>query len=446
MAGKLTRGLRELRHAWNAFTEDTSSQRVAPFGSGSYGAPQSGGRMRFGVGNERSIVTAIYTRMAVDCASVPIRHIRRDEQNRYTGDVDSHLNDCLRVEANVDQSAFAFFIDLFQSLFEDGYAAIVPVDTTLNPNQTGGWDVNTMRVGEIVQWHKRHVTVNVWNIDLGQRQPITLDKRNVAIIYNPLYSIMNEPNSTLQRLIRKLSLLDSVDEQSASGKMDLIIKLPYVMKSEALQQRAADRRREIELQLKDSKYGIAYIDGTEDITQLNRPAENNLLNQVEYLTNMAFGQLGVTPEIMNGTADEAAMLNYYNRSIGPLLEAVCQEIRRKFLTKTARSQGQWVEWFRDPFKLVPMKDLAEMADKLTRNEIVTSNEFRSFMGIKPSADPKADELWNSNMPRPNDPSAPAAPAAPPAEDPATTAALDALDQQLGSMESDLGVTANADGG
>lgn len=312
----------------------------------------------------------------------------------------SSLNDCLTVEANLDQGAQAFRQDIALSLFDKGVVAIVPVDTTIDPSVSGSFDIKTMRVGEIVAWHPKHVRVNVYNEDKGYREQITLEKKFVAIVENPFYSVMNEPNSTLQRLIAKLNLLDAVDEQSSSGKLDLIIQLPYVIKSEARRQQAEQRRKDIEFQLKGSQYGIAYTDGTEKVTQLNRPAENNLLEAIKYLTDMLYTQLGLTPEVMSGTADEATMLNYKSRTLKPILDAIVESMRRTFLTKTGRSQGQSIMYFDDPFKLVPISQLAEIADKFTRNEIASSNEIRTVVGWKPSKDPKADKLQNSNMPTP----------------------------------------------
>lgn len=396
MAGFVDR----IKHAWNAFSNEDDERRIYSYGD--YGA-SSGlrpDRARFRISNERSIITSIYTRLSIDVASVGIRHVRLDDQNRYKEDIKSSLNECLTLEANLDQASRAFRQDIAMTLFDKGVAAIVPVDTTLNP-MTSSFDIRTMRVGEIVGWYPKHVRLSVYNENRGRREEITLEKKFVAIVENPLYAVMNEPNSTLQRLIRKLNLLDAVDEQTSSGKLDLIIQLPYVIKTEARRSQAEQRRKDIEFQLKGSQYGIAYTDGTEKITQLNRPAENNLLKQVEYLTNMLYGQLGITEEVMNGTADEKAMLNYYNRTIEPVVSAITEAMRRSFLTKTARSQGQSVVFFRDPFKLVPINDIAEIADKFTRNEILSSNEIRSIVGIPPSSDPKADELRNSNMPEPS---------------------------------------------
>lgn len=391
-----------LKHAWNAFTNQTPIQTD----EASYSTPASYGprpdRPRLRYTNERSIISSIFTRLAVDFAQTEFKHVRLDDQGRYTEDMDTALNNCLTLEANIDQGATAFRRDMAMTLFDKGVIAIVPVDTTLNPNNTGAYDVNTMRVGEIVGWFPKKVRVSLWNEEAGRRDELVLDKKFVAIVENPLYPVMNEPNSTLQRLIRKLNLLDAVDEQSGSGKLDLIIQLPYVVKTEARRQQAEQRRTDIEYQLKDSKYGIAYTDGTEKITQLNRPAENNLLEQIKFLTDMLYSQLGLTPEVMNGTADEAAMLNYMNRTIVPILDAVKEAMVRTFLTKTARSQGQTIMYFHDPFKLVPLSQIADIADKLSRNEILTSNEIRGVIGYKPSKDKGADKLQNSNMPQPKD--------------------------------------------
>lgn len=387
-----------IKHAWNAFI-GLEARNDFSFGYGpmAYGSRPDRNRMMFG--NERSIISSIYNRLALDAAAIDILHVRLDEQKRYVGDVDSGLNNCLTVEANIDQGARAFRQDVVMTMFDKGVIAMVPVDTTINPNASGSFDIRTMRVGQIIGWHPQHVQVELWNENEGKRQEVTLDKKFVAIVENPLYSVMNEPNSTLQRLIRKLNLLDNMDEQVSSGKLDMIIQLPYVIKSDARRVDANRRRKEIEDQLRGSKYGIAYTDGTEKITQLNRPVENNLLKQIEWLTTQLYSQLGLTPEVMNGTADEPTMKNYYNRTIDPIISAIVEEMRRKFITKTARTQGQSIMAFRDPFKMVPISDLAEIADKLSRNEIVTPNEMRGFMGIKPSPDPKADLLLNSNMPQ-----------------------------------------------
>lgn len=388
-----------LAHAWNAFVNQDVNARMDGFGTSvTYGSRPD--RRRLAFSNERSIISSIYTRLAVDLSMVDIRHVRLDDSDRYSEDVDSGLNNCLTLEANMDQSAAAFLRDIAFTLFDRGVAAIVPVDTTLNPSLSGAFDIQTMRVGEVVTWMPRHIKVRLYNEAKGVREDITLEKKFVAIVENPLYSVMNEPNSTLQRLIRKLNLLDAVDEQSASGKLDLIIQLPYVIKSESRRQQAEQRRQDIEFQLKGSQYGIAYTDGTEKITQLNRPAENNLMTQIEYLVNMLYTQLGLTPEVMNGTADEAAMINYGNRTIEPILTEIVQAMKRTFLTKTARTQKQSIMYFRSPFKLVPLSVLAEIADKFTRNEILTSNEMRQIVGYKPSKESKADKLTNSNMPQP----------------------------------------------
>lgn len=348
------------------------------------------------------MISSIYTRIAIDVASTKLRHVRLDDNGQYVAEMRSGLNNCLSFEANLDQAPRAFLQDIVSVLFTQGTAPVVPVDTSYNPEVSGAFDIQTMRVGEVVEWRPRHVTVDLYNIDKGIRQNITVPKRTTAIIPNPLYNVMNEPNSTLQRLLRKLNLLDAVDEASASGKLDLIIQLPYVIKTEARREQAKQRRKDLEEQLSGSKYGIAYADGSEKITQLNRAAENNLMSQVEYLTEMLYGQLGTTKSVMDGTADVDAMLNYYNRTCEPILANITEEYTRKFLTKTARTQGQAVTFFRDPFKMIPIGQLAEIADKFTRNEIVSSNEFRSVIGMKPSKDPKADELRNSNVPQPTD--------------------------------------------
>lgn len=389
-----------LKHAWNAFTNQNEEDKFQVFESVSYGSGRPD-RPRFTISNERSIISSIFTRLSIDIAAVEIRHVRLDEQKRYIEDIDSGLNNCLTLEANMDQGATAFRQDIALTLFDKGVAAIVPVDTTLNPSVSGGFDIKTLRVGEIVAWMPQHIRVSLYNEAKGRREEVILEKKYCAIVENPLYAVMNEPNSTLQRLIRKLNLLDAVDEQSGSGKLDLIIQLPYVVKSEARRQQAEQRRQDIEFQLKGSQYGIAYTDGTEKITQLNRPAENNLLKQIEYLTVMLYSQLGLTEEVMNGTADEKAMLNYNIRTISPIMTAITEAMRRSFLTRTARTQLQSIMYFRDPFKLVPVAQLAEIADKFTRNEILASNEMRQIIGFKPSKDPKADQLINSNMPAPS---------------------------------------------
>lgn len=388
-----------LRHAWNVFSNQDVGSNSAAY-SGDYGAGYSyrPDRTRLRIPNERSIISAIYTRLAIDISSVPMRHIRNDDKQRYIDDIQSGLNNCLTVEANIDQAAQAFLIDLALTLFDKGAAAVVPVDTSINPGDTaGGFDILTMRIGEVVQWFPRHVQIWLYNEAVGRRQLITLPKASIGIVENPLYSVMNEPNSTLQRLLFKLNLLDSVDEVAASGKLDLIIQLPYVIKSEARRQQAEQRRKDIEFQLKGSQYGIAYTDGTERITQLNRPAENNLMAQIEYLIALLYSQLGLTDAIMNGTADEKTMLNYWNRTIDPILTAITQEMIRKFLTKTARTQNQAIGYFRDPFRLIPIENIAKIADVFSRNEILSSNELRQVIGYRPSNDPKADKLINSNL-------------------------------------------------
>lgn len=362
----------------------------------SYGSRPDRVVMRFS--NERSILASIFTRIAIDVASSDIRHVKLDDQGRYSDDVDSGLNNCLVLEANLDQDARHMKQDIAMTLFDKGVAAIAPVDTSLNPKVSGSYDILTIRCGEIVKWMPQDVKVNLYNEKRGVREEITLPKRIVAIVENPLYAVMNEPNSTLQRLIRKLNLLDAIDDQSASGKLDIIIQLPYAVKSDMKREQADQRRKDIEFQLKGSKYGIAYIDGTEKVTQLNRPAENNLMEQVKFLMETLYSQLGLTPEVMNGTADEAAMLNYQNRTIEPILTAITLNMKRKFLTKTARTQGHSIMFFRDPFKLVPLSVIAEIADKFTRNEILSSNEVRGIVGLKPSTEAKADQLRNSNMP------------------------------------------------
>ena len=386
-----------LKHAWNAFAfqEKQPALTSSDLGSGYSFRPD---RQRFRYFNEKTIIAAIYTRLAIDVAAVPIRHVRLDDNKQYQSDIDSSLNSCLSVEANIDQSGRQFIQDVAQTLFDVGVVAILPVDTTLNPLQTGGYDVNSMRVGRIMNWYPKHVQVRAYNENKGIQEDITVPKSMVAIIENPLYSVMNEPSSTLQRLLRKLNLLDAVDEQSASGNLDLIIQLPYIIKTEARRAEANKRLKEIEFQLKGSQYGIAYTDGTEKVTQLNRPAENNLMTQIQYLTAMLYGQLGLTEQVMNGTADEASMINYYNRTIEPVLAAITGAMKRTFLTNTARTQGQTILFIRDPFKLVPVKDLAEIADKFTRNEVLSSNDMRSIIGFRPSSDPHADVLLNKNIP------------------------------------------------
>lgn len=399
MAGLLTRMKEGLRHSWSLFRDEKYTNGFHSYdqGFGYYGPPN---RSRLTYSNERSIISSIYTRLGVDVSAIDIRHVQLDESGRYLEDRDSGLQDCLTVEANLDQAARQFRQDIAMTLFDKGVVAVVPVETDVDPTFTGAWEVKSMRVGEIVGWFPEHVRVDLYDERKGQRFQITVPKKFTAIVENPLYSVMNEPNSTLQRLIAKLNMLDAVDEQSSSGKLDMIIQLPYVIKSEARRQQAEQRRKDLEKQLTGTKYGIAYTDGTEKITQLNRSIENNLLKQVEYLTTQLYAQLGLTEEVMNGTADEKAMLNYFSRTIEPIVQAITEEMKRKFLTKTARSQRQSIVYFRDPFKLVPMEVIAEISDKFTRNEILSANEIRQGIGFKPSTDPKADKLINSNMPQP----------------------------------------------
>lgn len=388
-----------LKHAWNAFANNRDpTARYDQYANGYYYRPD---RPRFTRGNERSIVTAVYNRIALDVASISIKHCRFDENDRYIETIDSKLNQCLNLEANIDQTGRAFIQDVVMSLLDEGSVAIVPIDTTFDPKNTNSYDILSMRTGKITQWYPDKVRVKVYNEKTGEKEEIIVPKKMVAIIENPLFAVINEPNSTMQRLVRKLTLLDSIDEQSGSGKLDLIIQLPYVVKTEARRQQAEERRALIERQLSGTKYGIAYTDGTERITQLNRPIENNLMKQIEYLTSMLYSQLGITQAVLDGTADEKTMLNYFNRSVEPIISAIVDEMKRKFLSKTARSQRQSISFFRDPFKLVPVGDIAEIADKFTRNEIMTSNEIRQIIGMKPSKDPKADQLNNSNISQPD---------------------------------------------
>ncbi len=461
MAGFMDRA----RRVFNAFGPEEQAESVTQFND--YTRPDYGmagtsfsvrpDRASFRVSNERSLVTSIYTRIAIDAASIQIRHVRTDDQDRYLQDINSELNNCLTLEANLDQGARHFRQEIFMTLCDKGVCAIVPVDTTLNPAESGSWDIITMRVGEIVAWFPKHVRVSVYNENTGKREELTLPKRVVSIIENPLFAVMNESSSTLQRLLRKLSLLDSVDEQSASGKLDLIIQLPYVIKSDARRQQAEQRRNDIEFQLKGSKYGIAYTDGTEKITQLNRPVENGLMAEIEFLTNKLYGELGITKDVMDGNADEKTILNYWNRTIEPLIGAVVEGMKRTFLTKTARSQKQSITYFRDPFKLVPISQMAEIADKFARNEITSSNEIRQAIGMRPSTDPKADQLVNANMPQGiiGEPAAAPGTATAPeddedleneeldAEDDEASGimndAFDAVDKQLDDVFADLGV-------
>lgn len=389
-----------LKSAWNVLTEDSPEPEsdMPSMSNPVMSYSTSPNRLYLGHTRDKDVITAILTRLAIDVAAIDIRHSRLDSEGRYVEEIEGGLNNCLSLEANVDQGARAFRQNIASMLFEKGVAAIVPVDITNRPTNYAAYDILTMRVGEIVAWYPQHIKVKLYNDRNGKIEEITVSKRYAAVVENPLYSVMNEPNSTLRRLVRKLSLLDAVDEQSSSGKMDLIIQLPYVVKSEARRQQAEKRRKDIEMQLKDGTYGIAYTDGTERITQLNRPVENNLMGQVEFLTKKLYSELGLTPEVFDGTASEEVMLNYYARTIDPVLQSIAEAMKRTFLTKTARSQGQSIEYFRQPFKIVPVSQLAELADKFTRNEVLSSNEVRSIIGFKPSSDPKADALQNKNVP------------------------------------------------
>lgn len=387
------------KNAWNAFRNREPTKVFQDIG---YGYSYRPDRFHLTRGNERSIVTSVYNRIALDVAAIDIRHVQLDAEGRFCDVVQSGLNNCLSTEANLDQTGRAFIQDAVMSMMDEGCIAIVPVDTDDDPDDTTGYQILSMRVGRIRDWYPKHIRVELYNEETGRKQDIVVPKSTVAIVENPLYAVINEPNSTMQRLIRKLNLLDAVDEQSSSGKLDLIIQLPYVIKTEARRKQAEKRRKDIEQQLAGSKYGIAYTDGTERITQLNRSLENNLMKQIEYLTSMLYSQLGITQSILDGTADDNTMLNYYNRTIEPIIAAIVDEMKRKFLSKTARSQNKSIKFFRDPFKLVPVADLAEISDKFTRNEIATSNEIRQVIGWKPSDDPKADELRNSNLSQPNE--------------------------------------------
>ena len=384
-----------IKHAWGLFTNtNNKNPTVKPEGSSCTISPT---RPRFTRGNERTIVTSVYNRIAIDASTMDVMHVRLDDEGRFKEPIKSNLNNCLTVEANIDQTSRAFMLDIVISLLDEGCVAVVPVKTTLNPNNTESYDIEELRTGRIMEWFPKHVLVRLYNDETGMYQDITLPKSQVAIIENPLYTIMNEPNSTMQRLIHKLSLLDIIDEESSSGKMDLIIQLPYIIKNDTKRSQAEERRKQIEDQLRGSRYGVAYIDGTEKVTQLNRSVENNILKQVEYLTNLLYSQLGLTQTIMDGTADENAMNNYYNRTVEPVVSAIVDEFHRKFLTKTARTQGQAIMFFRDPFKLMSVTSIADTADKFTRNELLSSNEFRQIIGRKPSTDPKADMLLNKNI-------------------------------------------------
>lgn len=390
-----------LAHAFNVFVSNNSpdsAPRFVGYGESSGVRPD---RPRFYFSNERSIITSVYTRLGIDVASIDIRHVRLDPNERFVETIKSGLNECLNLRANIDQYGRQFKQDLAMTLFDKGVIAVVPVETSIDPEKPGSFDIQTIRVGIITQWFPRHVRIDLYNDRTGRREEVTLSKESVAIVENPLFAVMNEPNSTLQRLIRKLNILDAVDEASSSGKLDLIIQLPFAVKSETKKQQAEQRTKDIEVQLKGSRYGIAYADATEKITQLNRPAENNLLGQIEYLTKMLYGQLGLTESIFTGSATEAEMLNYHNRTIEPVVASITQAFKSVFLTKTARTQGQSIEFYRDPFKLVPVASIAEIADAFTRNEILSANEVRGIIGFRPATDPKADELVNSNMPQPN---------------------------------------------
>ena len=389
-----------IKHSWNAFLNRDPTYNYRDLGGPSYGYRPD--RMRFTRGNERSIVTSVYNRIALDAASIDIMHVQLDKDGRFESIRESALNECLTRNANIDQTGRAFIQDVVMSMLDEGCVAIVPVDTTINPNISNSYEINTVRTAKIVEWYPAHVKVNLYNDKTGRKEDLILPKKTVAIIENPLYAVINEPNSTMQRLIRKLNLLDVIDEQSGSGKLDLIIQLPYVIKTDARRQQAEQRRKDIEMQLSGSKYGIAYTDGTERITQLNRSVDNNLMKQIEYLTSMLYSQLGITQAILDGSADDKTMLNYYNRTIEPIVSSIVDEIQRKFLTKTAITQKQAILYFRDPFRLVPVNEIAEIADKFTRNEIMTSNEIRQIVGMKPSKDPNADELRNKNLSESNE--------------------------------------------
>lgn len=387
-----------IQRGWNAFANRDPTNNYNDTGMSYFYRPD---RPRFTRGNERSIVTSVYNRIALDASAINIQHVRMDDNGRFSSVIESGLNNCLTLDANVDQTGRAFIQDAVMSMLDEGCVALVPIETDRDPD-TGSFEIYSIRTGKIIEWRPKTVKVRVYNARTGKREDICVPKSSIAIVENPLYAVINEPNSTMQRLIRKLSLLDVTDENTASGKLDLIMQLPYTIKTEARRKQAEDRRKDIEMQLASSKYGIAYADATERITQLNRPVENNLMKQIEYLTSMLYSQLGITQTILDGTADDKTMLNYYNRTIEPIVAAIVDEMKRKFLTKTARTQKQSIMFFRDPFKLVPINDIAEIADKFTRNEIMTSNEIRQIVGMKPSDDPKADELINSNIAQSNE--------------------------------------------
>ena len=398
--------LDRLQHGWNAFVKNRDpTPSYAYYGDSYFYRPD---RPRFTRGNERTITTSVYNRIALDVASIDVKHCRIDDNGRFKSEITSGLNTCLNLEANLDQTGRAFRQDVVMSMLDEGCIAIVPIETTIDPKVSESYDISSMRVGKILEWYPAHVKVRVYNEKIGKKEDIVVPKKTVGIVENPLFAVINEPNSTMQRLIRKLALLDQIDEQSGSGKLDLIIQLPYVIKTEARRNQAEDRRKDIERQLSGSKYGIAYTDGTERITQLNRPVENNLMKQIEYLTSMLYSQLGITQTILDGTADDKTMLNYYSRTVEPIISAIVDEMKRKFLSKTARTQGQTILFFRNPFKLVPVNDIAEIADKFSRNEIMTSNEIRQVIGMMPSDDPKADQLVNSNIRQPDEKGKPVA--------------------------------------
>ena len=398
--------LDRLQHGWNAFVKNRDpTPSYAYYGDSYFYRPD---RPRFTRGNERTITTSVYNRIALDVASIDVKHCRIDDNGRFKSEITSGLNTCLNLEANLDQTGRAFRQDVVMSMLDEGCIAIVPIETTIDPKVSESYDISSMRVGKILEWYPAHVKVRVYNEKIGKKEDIVVPKKTVGIVENPLFAVINEPNSTMQRLIRKLALLDQIDEQSGSGKLDLIIQLPYVIKTEARRNQAEDRRKDIERQLSGSKYGIAYTDGTERITQLNRPVENNLMKQIEYLTSMLYSQLGITQTILDGTADDKTMLNYYSRTVEPIISAIVDEMKRKFLSKTARTQGQTILFFRNPFKLVPVNDIAEIADKFSRNEIMTSNEIRQVIGMMPSDDSKADQLVNSNIRQPDEKGKPVA--------------------------------------
>ena len=383
-----------LQHAWSALTRAPTDYPTYSIGASYSTRPD---RRRLTRGNERSIITSIYNRIALDVAAVDIKHVRLDENRRFLNEVDSGINNILDLDANIDQTGRAFIQDVVMSMFDEGVVALMPTETDIKPNETGSFDIKTMRTAKIVAWYPKHVKLQFYNEDTGRQSEIIMHKKNVGIIENPFYAVMNEPNSTLQRLIRKLNILDAIDEQSGSGKLDVVIQLPFAIKNDTRRAQAEKRRKDIEMQLAGSKYGIAYVDATEKITQLNRPVENNLMKQIEFLTSTLYGQLGLTAEVFNGTADEKTMLNYYNSTVEPILAAIANELTRKFLSKKARTLGHAIEYYKDPFRLVPVNNIADIADKFTRNEIMTSNELRQVIGMKPSDDPKADMLVNSNL-------------------------------------------------